>query len=57
MDFDATSLKPAAMGDENSLYRKIETGFAFNPHMKDVYVEAFNIQSFNQGGNESAISK
>ena len=55
MDFDATSLYPNAMWDENCVYHKIETGFAFKPHMKDVYVEAFNNQTFNEDGNESAI--
>ena len=57
MDFDATSLYPSAMWDENSVYPKIETGFAFKPHMNDVYVEAFNNQSFNEDGDESAILK
>ena len=55
MDFDATSLYPSAMWDEKSIYPKIETGFAFKPHMNDVYVEAFNNQSFNENGDESAI--
>ena len=55
MDFDATSLYPSAMWDENSAYLKIETGFAFKSHMNDVYVEAFNNQSFNEDGDESAI--
>ena len=55
MDFDATSLYPSAMWDENSVYPKIETGFAFKPHVNDVYVEAFNNQSFNEDGDESAI--
>ena len=55
MDFDASSLYPSAMWDENSVYPKIETGYAFKPHMNDVYVEAFNNQSFNQDGVESAI--
>ena len=55
MDFDATSLYPSAMWDQNSVYPKIETGFAFKPHMNNVYVEAFNNQSFNQDGDESAI--
>ena len=55
MDFDATSLYPSAMWDENSLYPKIETGFAFKPNMNDVYLEAFNIKTFNQDGDESAI--
>ena len=43
------------MWDENSVYPKIETGFAFKAHMNDVYVEAFNNQNFNQDGDESAI--
>ena len=51
MDFDAVSLYPSAMWDEKSVYPKIETGFAFKPHMNKTYVEAFNNQSFN----ESAI--
>ena len=55
MDFDATSLYPSAMWDENGVYLKIETGFAFKPHMNNVYVEAFNNQTFNEDGNESAI--
>ena len=52
MDFDATSLYPSAMWDENSVYPKIETGFVFKPHMNIVYVEAFNNQTFNQDGDE-----
>ena len=55
MDFDATNLYPSAMWDCNSVYLKIETGFAFKPHMNDVYVEAFNNQSFNEDGDESGI--
>ena len=55
MDFDATSLYPSAMCDKNSVYPKIETGFVFKPHMKKTYVEAFNNQTFNQDGDESAI--
>ena len=55
MDFDATSLYPSAMWDHNSVYPKIETGFAFKPHINNVYVEAFNNQTFNQDGDESAI--
>ena len=57
MDFDATSLYPSAMWDENSVYPKIETGFAFKTHMNNVYIEAFNNQTFNQDGDESAILK
>ena len=55
MDFDATSFYPNAMWDEMSVYPKIETGFAFQPDMNDVYVEAFNNQSFNEDGDEAAI--
>ena len=55
MDFDATSLHPSAMWDEKSVYPKIATGFVFKPDKNDVYVEAFNNQSFNEDGNESAI--
>ena len=55
MDFDATCLYPSAMYNEKSVYPKIESGFAFKPLMNDVYVETFNIQTFHQVGNESAI--
>ena len=48
MDFDAPSLYPSAMWDENTVFLKMEPGFAFKPHLNDLYVEAFNIQSFNQ---------
>ena len=51
MDFDATIVYPSAAWD------KIETGFAFKPHMNDVYIETFTSQTFNQDGNESAILK
>ena len=57
MDYDANSLYPSAMWDEKSVYPKIETGFASQPHMNDVYEGAFNNQSFNQDGDESAILK
>ena len=41
-------------GTKDSVYPKIESGFAYKPHMNDVYVEAFNIQMFNQDGDEYA---
>ena len=47
-------LYPSAMWDKNSVYPKIETGFDVKPDKTDIYVEAFNKQSFNQHGNESA---
>ena len=43
------------MWDENSVYPKTETGFAFKPDMNDFYAEAFENQTFNQNGNDSAI--
>ena len=43
------------MWDENSVYPKTENGFAFKRHTKDINVEEFNIQKFNQDGDESAI--
>ena len=55
MDYDATSLYPSGMWDEKSVYPKIESGFAFKPDFNDVYVEAFNNQSFNQDGDEYVI--
>ena len=57
MDFDATSLYPSAMWDENSVYPKIESGFDFKPYMNDVYLKSLNDQTFNQEGDESAILK
>ena len=53
-DFDCVSLYPSAMWDKNSIYPKIETGYAFEKHMNDELVEKFNNQSFTQG---SAILK
>ena len=54
MAFDATSsLYPSAMYDENSIYPKIETGFAFTKDMNDELVKEFNNQTFNK----SAILK
>ena len=43
------------MWDENSVYPKIESGFALAPHMNDVYVKAFKDQTFNEDGEKSAI--
>ena len=53
MAFDATSLYPSAMYDENSIYPKIETVYAFTEDMNDELVEEFNNQTFNK----SAILK
>ena len=53
MAFDATSLYPSAMYDENSTYPKIETGYAFTPEMNDEIVNQFNTKTFTK----SAILK
>ena len=57
LDSVASSLYPSAMWDESSVNPKIETGYAFKPHMKDFYVEAFNNQTFNGDGNDSTRLK
>ena len=57
MDFDATSLYISAMWDGNIVYPKTETGYAFRPHMNDVFVNEVNNQTFNQDGNDSSILK
>ena len=46
MAFDATSLYPSAMYDENSIYPKIETGYVFTEDMNDELVNEFNTQTF-----------
>ena len=48
-DFDAVSLYPSAMWDENSIYPRIETGYAFTTDMNDELVNKFNNGSFIQG--------
>ena len=45
---------PSVMWDENSVYPKIETGYAFTDDMNDELVQKFNSQTFNQ---RIAISK
>ena len=55
MDCDAASLYPSSMDDEKSVHLKVESGFAFKPHMNITYIDAFNDQTFNQDGNESAL--
>ena len=57
MNFDATNLYTSDMWDESSLCLEIETGFVFKPNKNNVYVEAFNFQTFNQDGNENAFFK
>ena len=47
-DFDAVSLYPSAMWDENSIYPRIETGYAYTRDMIDELVEDFDSGNFNQ---------
>ena len=47
--FDAVSLYPSAMWDQNSIYLKVETGYAFTRDMNDDLVEKFNTGNFIQG--------
>ena len=57
MDFAATSLYPSAVWDEILVCPKKQTGFVFKPDTINIYVKAFNHQTFNQEANESAVSK
>ena len=47
-DFDAVSY-PSAMWDENSIYPRTETGYAYTRDMNDELVEKFNTGNFSQG--------
>ena len=57
MDFVGTISYPAALHDEKSTYPKIETGYAFTPHVNTVYVAAFSNEVFEQKGNECSFSE
>ena len=46
VDFDATSLYPSAMWEEQSIYPKNETHYAFTSEMNDGNVRDFNTQNF-----------
>ena len=48
-DYDAVSLYPSAMWDENSVYPRIETGYAFTKDMKDELVEKLNSGNSTRG--------
>ena len=48
-DFDCVSLYPSAMWDKNSIYPRIETGYAFKRDMNKWLVHHFNNQTFTQG--------
>ena len=47
-DFDAVSLYPSAMWDENSIYPRIETWKAHTKVMNEEVVERFNSQTLTQ---------
>ena len=55
MDFDATKLYPSLMWDKNSVYLKLESVYAFKPHLNDLFVKYFNNKTIIQHGNDSAI--
>ena len=57
LDYDATISCPTAVWDQNSVYPKIENGFAFKPDMNDVYVEALKNHIFDQNGNKAQFQK
>ena len=48
-DFDAVSLYPSAMWDENSIYPRIETDYAYTRDMNKELVEKFNNQILHKG--------
>ena len=54
-DFDAVSLYPSAMWDENSIYLRIETRCAFTPNMNKKLVKKFKTGNFTQGRAFSKI--
>ena len=47
--YDGNSLYPSAMWDENSIYPRIETGYAFTRDMNDELVEKIYTGNFTQG--------
>ena len=51
---DVASLYPSALSDPESIFPRIETGYAFTPNMNDDIVNKFNSGYFTQG---SAILK
>ena len=53
-DFDAVGLYPSAMWDENSIYPRIETGYAYTRDKNDELFEKIKTGNFTQG---SAILK
>ena len=48
-DFDAVSLYPSAMSDPESIYPRIEMGYAYTKNMIDELVNKFNAGNFTRG--------
>ena len=47
--YDANALYPSAMSDPESIYPRIETGYAYTPDINGELVEKFINQTFTQG--------
>ena len=48
-DFDSVSLYPSTMWYENSIYPKIEKGYAFTRNMNKKLLKKINTDNFTQG--------
>ena len=47
-DFEAVSLNPSAIWDENRIYPRIETRYTFTPNMNKKVVKKFNTGNFTK---------
>ena len=54
--FDANSLYPSAISDEDSIYPRIDFGYAYTKDKNDELVEKFTIQTFTQGSAKLTIN-
>ena len=57
IDFEASGFYPSAMWDENSVYPRRESVFAFKTDMNDVYVKSFLDRTLNRNCDGTAILK
>ena len=57
MDYDAATLYLLALWVKNSVCPKRESGYSFKPHMINIFVNDFKIETFNEDGNDFAILK
>ena len=48
-DYDCVSLYPSALWDLNSIYPRIETGYAYRKDMNDELFEKYKNQTFTRG--------